>query len=205
MARTRSAEYEDKQQSILDGAARLFAERGFPKTTIEALAKSLNASKAWIYHYYDSKEAVLYALLKEHVSRLLATARDALTWDAAPDARLRRLVRSLLDVYVDATAEHTVLMNELEALPSHQRAELQALQNELVDMFQGLITEIRPELGSSSRHRRPVAMMLMGMINWTYTWFRPDGPLSAVDFADMVTDLFLGGIAQIEIHEEKRE
>jgi AcrR family transcriptional regulator len=202
MARTRSAEYEDKQQSILDGAARLFAERGFSKTTIEALARSLNASKAWIYHYYDSKEAVLYALLEAHVSRLLATAREALTWDAAPEARLRRLVRCLLEVYVDATAEHTVLMNELEALPAHQRAELRALQRELVDMFQALIDEIRPELAASARHRRPTAMMLMGMINWTYTWFRPDGRVSAVEFADMVTDLFTGGIARIEIHEE---
>lgn len=202
MARTRSAEYEDKQQSILDGAARLFAERGFSKTTIEALARSLNASKAWIYHYYDSKEAILYALLEEHVSRLLATAREALTWDATPEARLRRLVRCLLEVYVDATAKHTVLMNELDALPAHQRAELRALQRELVEMFQGLIDEIRPDLAASERHRRPVAMMLMGMINWTYTWFRPDGPVSAVEFADMVTDLFSGGIAQIGIHEE---
>jgi len=202
MARTRSAEYEDKQQSILDGAARLFAERGFPKTTIEALAKSLNASKAWIYHYYDSKEAVLYALLEGHVTRLLETARSAVTRDVAPEARLRRLVRALLEVYVDAVAEHTVLMNEREALPPHQRAELRALQTELVDMFQDLIREIRPELDASPAHRRPVAMMLMGMMNWTYTWFRPDGPLSAAQFADMVVDLFLGGIAQLKIHEE---
>lgn len=202
MARTRSAEYEDKQQSILDGAARLFAERGFPKTTIEALARSLNASKAWIYHYYDSKEAVLYALLKDHVLRLIETAKDAVSWDVDPKDKLRRLVRSMLGVYVDATAKHVVLMNEIDALPPHQRDELQSLQNELVDIFQAVIHEIRPELEASPQHRRPVAMTLMGMINWTYTWFRPTGPLSAPQFADMVTDLFLGGVMNIRINEE---
>jgi len=202
MARTRSAEYEDKQQSILDGAARLFAERGFPKTTIEALARSLNASKAWIYHYYDSKEAVLYALLRDHVSRLVAIAEHATSWNEAPDAKLRRLIRSMLGAYGDARSKHVVLMNELDALPPHQRDELKALQNRIVDRFQRIIFELRPELESSPRYRRPVAMMLMGMINWTYTWFNPGGPLSAQEFADMVTDLFLGGIAHIEMHEE---
>lgn len=203
MARTRSAEYEDKQQSILDGAAELFAERGFAGTTIEALARSLNASKAWIYHYHDSKEAVLYALLKDHVLRLLETAREAVVRQDDPETKLRRLVHAMLELYVDARAKHVVLMNDLEALPVHQRDELKALQNQLVDLFQQIIGEIQPAVGASPRHRRPTAMLLMGMINWTYTWYRSDGPLSAEALANLVTDLFLGGIARVNIDEEK--
>jgi len=204
MPRTRSAEYEDKQQSILDGAAELFAERGFAGTTIEAIARSLNASKAWLYHYYDAKEAVLYALLKDHVERLLRVAEDALAAPGTPQTRLRRLVGALIEVYADARAKHVVLMNELGALPAEQRAELRMLQNRLVDRFQSIIAEIRPDIAASEQHRRPTTMLLMGMMNWTYTWYRPEGPLSPTELADLVTNLFLSGIARVATNEETR-
>ena len=48
-------------------------------------------------------------------------------------------------------------------------------------------------------------MSIMGMINWTYTWFRPEGPMSGPEFADLVSDLFLGGIARIRVTEETNE
>ncbi len=202
MARTRSAEYEDKQQSILEGAAHLFAKNGFAQTSIETLAKSLNASKAWIYHYYDSKEAVLYAMLKDHVERLLQTARGAVDPEASAEVRLRALVKAMLELYVDATNKHVVLMNELSNLTEEAQAELKSLQNELVDMFQTLIVELRPELAERRPLQRPLTMSLMGTMNWTYTWFKPDGPLTAGQFATLASDLFLGGLGQVRIDEE---
>ncbi|NJK89478.1 MAG: TetR family transcriptional regulator, partial [Myxococcales bacterium] len=193
MARTRSAAYEDKQQSILDGAALLFARHGFAKTTIESLARSMNASKARIYHYYPSKEALLYAVLEEHILRLRRLAGEATATDGTPEERLRRVVHALMAAYVHSTEKHVVLMNELAYLPEEQRQTLRALQKRLVDDVQSLVVELRPQLADDDARRRPLAMSLMGLINWTYTWFHADGPLSAEQFADLATDLFFEG------------
>ena len=64
MARPRSEHYPENQRLILDRAALLFAERGFGRASIAELARACDFSKAWLYHYYDSKEAILYALRK---------------------------------------------------------------------------------------------------------------------------------------------
>ena len=65
MAGVRAKDHEDKRQLILDQSAELFARQGFHRTSISEIAKACNSSsKAWIYHYFPNKEAVLFTLLR---------------------------------------------------------------------------------------------------------------------------------------------
>jgi AcrR family transcriptional regulator len=194
VARVRSEEYEDKRQSILDGAAALFAENGFERTSIAELALRCQASKAWIYHYYASKEAILFDMLDRHVRLLVATTRDALDASLPPDRQLRSLIRTLMTIYTGARDKHVVLLNDLNSLPADQHRMIVDLENEMVHIFAELIVRLNPALAHAPEHKTPIALSLLGMVNWTYTWFRPDGPLTAEQFADLATDLFLGGI-----------
>ena len=77
MARVRSEAYDDRRQEILDRAAGLFARHGFSRTSISTLSRECNASKAWIYHYYESKEAILFDILHDHIRMLRDTVQAA--------------------------------------------------------------------------------------------------------------------------------
>lgn len=194
MARTQAPDYDDRRQAIADRAAELFARMGFHRASISDLAEACGTSKSALYHYYSSKEAILYDILHNHTRLLLETAQEIAAAPGDATARLRRLAESFMEIYVSSTAKHVVLLNEISSLPEAQRREVVALQNQVVDIFLGLLVEIRPDLADRPELRKPVAMMFMGALNWTYTWFRAEGPLTPSLFADLVVDLFASGL-----------
>ncbi|CAN5245932.1 TetR/AcrR family transcriptional regulator [soil metagenome] len=194
MARPQAADYDDRRRSILDRAAALFAEHGFTRTSIAQLAQACHASKAWLYHYYPSKEAVLYDIMSDHMERLLDAAESSLAAGGDAPARLRRLSRDLMSIYGGAKAEHTVLVNELASLPAPKRAEIVRLERNLLARIADLLAEINP--GVTTSLRAPSVMLYMGMLNWTYTWFDERGSVSPTRFADLAADVFLEGFVR---------
>jgi AcrR family transcriptional regulator len=195
LARTRAEDYEDKRSLIFDRAAELFAERGFARTSIAELAAHCRASKSWIYHYFPSKEAILYEILRDHVETLRATAERALGGGDPPKAQLRALLRAFLAIYARAKAKQVVLLNELGCLPEEHQREIRRLERQVVDLVVALLHHLNPELMARRSLVRPTAMLLFGMINWTHTWYRPDGALKPDQLAELVTEFFLHGIA----------
>jgi AcrR family transcriptional regulator len=195
VARTRAGDWGDKRALIYDRAAELFAEQGFARTSIAELAAHCQASKSWIYHYFPSKEAILYEILHDHMMLLLRTAESELASHQAPEAQLRGLLRSFMAIYVRAQAKHVVLLAELGSLPAEQQREIRGLERRVV----GLVADVVRRLDAPHAERRPImpiTMMLFGMINWTYTWYRPDGPIEPEQLADLAADLFLNGLCQ---------
>lgn len=201
MARTQAPDYDDRRQAIADRAAELYARMGFHRASISDLAEACGTSKSALYHYYASKEAILFDILHNHTRLLLETAQEVASAGGDAVERLRRLAERFMDIYVSSTAKHVVLLNELSSLPEEQRREVVALQNKVVDIFLALLLEIRPDLQNRPGLRKPVAMMFMGALNWTYTWFRQDGALSPSQFADMVVDLFAAGLPAMPLPE----
>ena len=192
MARTRADDYAEKRRRIGDGAAGLFAARGFEATSAADIAAEGGFSKALIYHYFDSKEEILEELLGAHMDRLLAAAEAALHEAGDPRSRLRAFVRAHMRIYATARAKHVLLLNELDALSAKGRAAIVGKERRLVALASSLFAEIAPV---PQRLQRAVAMSFYGMINWTCTWYRPDGPVGPEEFADLACDLFLSGLA----------
>jgi len=197
MARPRADDYLEKQRLILDGAAILFARKGFAGTSIASIAELCKASKALIYHYYQSKESMLFDMLFTHCQLLLKTAEEIMEQDKLkPEQKLRQLLRAFMAIYVSARAKHVVLLNDLHWLPEQQQKEIRELEREVIDIFKELVRALRPDL--SEKTVTAMSMSLMGSINWTYIWFKPEGPLTPQKFADMTAGLFFAGINSIE-------
>ena len=194
MARVRSEAYDDRRQEILDRAAGLFARHGFARTSISALSRECNASKAWIYHYYESKEAILFDILHDHIRMLRDAVQAADDPDAAPEARLKALVAALLEAYGDSDDKHRVLLSELGILAPTQQRQIRALEREIVALFAAAVADLNPALAAQRNLIKPVTMSLLGMLNWHFTWFRKDGPLTRQDYVDLVTRLFISGV-----------
>ena len=192
MVRPRADNYEERRQGILDGAAAMFAEHGFDGTSIATIAQYLGVSKALLYHYYQSKESLLYDMLKSHCDLLVETADSAVKEADTPEAQLQSLVRALMSLYVSSRDKHVVLLNNLHCLPQAQQKEIKDLERRVIEVIKELLAKLRPDLKQPAR--TSLAMYLMGAVNWTYTWFKSKGPVSESEFADLATSTFLNGV-----------
>lgn len=193
MARTQAADYEQRREAIVARAARLFATAGFAGTSVSDLAAECETSKSLIYHYYPSKEDILFAVMASHIDQLVQDVAEAGDRSIGAAVRLRALVHSFMGHYAGAADRQKVLLNELGSLPPERRATIVAKQRAIVDAVTKLLQELDLGLQGDPARARVKAMLLFGMINWTHTWYDPAGPVSAADIADMALELVLGG------------
>lgn len=191
MARPLAADYDDKSKAILKASARLFARDGYDRASMADIAAECSISKALLYHYYDTKEQLLIAIIRDHLDELV-TATDLPT-EGSPRGQLRALVGALLDCYRDADDEHQIQINELKKLPPERVEELLDLERRLVRRFSAAVAQAVSALSSRPELVKPVTMSLFGMLNWHYMWFREDGPVSRDAYADLATDMIVDG------------
>jgi AcrR family transcriptional regulator len=198
MARTRATDFEEKRRGLLDNAAAVFAEQGMEKASMSQIASHSSVSKALLYHYYPSKDALIYAIIITHLEELDQAIEAADDVDEAPEKRLRRLVGVVLENYRGADNQHKVQLNATSALSDEQKAGITAIERRIVRRFSNVLKEINPELDSKERPLlMPVTMSLFGMMNWVYMWFRDGGRITREDYADVATTLILEGIKAV--------
>ena len=195
MVRPRAENYEERRKEILDAAASMFAEKGFDGASISQIARRCGVSKALLYHYYQSKEELLFSMLHLHVNLLVEVAAKAVAKSDNPKEQLKYLIRDLMQLYIDTRDKHIVLLNSLHSLNEEQQMEIRDLERSLVKTIKDILSAIRPDF--SEHEKTSMAMYLMGAINWTYTWFKPDGAISHRDYADMACATFLNGIISL--------
>jgi AcrR family transcriptional regulator len=197
MARPQSPDYDKRRDLILRTAARLYARRGFRGASVADLAKACKASKSLIYHYFPSKDDILHEVMAAHLDALVAATTET-TRSGTAEEKLQALTEAFMRLYVDARDNHKVLLNELDNLPPGPRADVIGKQRRIIAAVEELIGEIRPETGPLAL---PLAMLFFGMINWTHTWFRAEGRVSAERLADMAVDVMLNGLKRSTVAE----
>lgn len=190
MARGVAHDHSEKRGAIRKGAARYFAANGFDRASMTGAAAHCGVSKALIYHYYDSKDALLFDILHTHLADLVETVR-AVNEDGD---QLRHLIRAILLAYRDADAEHKLQADAMAALPTDKREPLMALQRGLVQMMSDALQTASPDTLSDPTRLRAVTMTVFGMLNWFYMWHRPGKGMDREAYADLLTDMVMGGI-----------
>jgi AcrR family transcriptional regulator len=197
VARSIAKDHDEKRAALLKTAAGFFAENGYDRASMSQLAKECGVSKALIYHYYESKDALLFDIVHDHLSDLLE-AVEAIPPAADPQAGLHAIAETILATYRDADAEHKVQLDAISALPDEQQRILKDLQRRLVAIMADTIRATAPELFMERPELlKPAAMSAFGMLNWFYMWHRAGSGLSREAYAAMVADFILGGLHRI--------
>ena len=115
MARGLARDHDEKRAALRKGAAAYFATHGFDRASMTGAAKTCGVSKALIYHYWASKEDLLFDILDEHLSDLVAVV------EAQQGAGMRGLIQAILEQYADADAEHKLQLDALSVLPPERQ------------------------------------------------------------------------------------
>lgn len=200
MARPQANDYDQKRNNILTQATILFASKGFHATSISDISGACNTSKSRLYHYFNSKEQVLYEILKSHAQTLVDTFLPIMSEkDISAREKLEKYARHLLRINVKSRAQHKLILSELDALPVPQRQEIADLLRQHISAIYGSLAEVNPNLTRSEHLRFPVAMMFLGMVNWSHTWFSDDGDVSIEMFATLICDTFISGFSSAKL------
>ena len=197
MARTKAPDFEAQREQILDLAASAFAASSYPSTSMADLAAACGTSKARLYHYYESKEAILFDLLDRYTRRLMGIA-TAVEADAARQRHSEQqafasLVRAFLVEYETSQTRHIALINDVKFLAEEQREQILRRERDVVAAFSRQLGRAYPER-VTPENQTALTMTVFGMINWTFTWLKPGGKLSYTGFAEMVIDLLQNGL-----------
>ena len=195
MARTIAKDHDEKRAQILKSAAKVFAEAGYDRASMTQLARECGISKANIYHYYDSKDAVLFGLLDTYLSDLRDRVCGVEVADLAPDEALRQVVAEVLLAYQGADYEHKVQSGAMGALPEEQQKLLRAYQREMVQFLSDTLQAVAPEVFEGNAEKlRSATMSVFGMLNWFYMWNSQADSTAREAYAELVAKLTLGGI-----------
>lgn len=191
MPRARSDDYDAKSLSIMDSAAALFAKVGYPNAKMQDIAEACGATKSMLYHYYPTKDDLLSAMLTEHLEKVIASVDEAVAGKAPVKDRFAAFVQTYAQKSAQSRRRHVIAMNDVKFLPKAMQTPLRSLERAVTEQVTGLLREVNP--GLQEHVYKPYAMMLLGMLNWTDYWFRPNGPMKSEELCERITRLFLLG------------
>lgn len=178
---------------ILKEAANLFAKNGYQRTGMAALERSIGLGRGALYYHIGDKEALLHEISLAVSDGMADFAEKLLEKDLPADEMLRTLIRGLMRLIADNKAEVTVFYREFAWLTGDRRREVMASRARFESAWHG--TLIKGEADGVFKPTTPVARKgLLGMVNYSYLWFHPQGELTAEEVADQFTDVVLGGI-----------
>ncbi|MGD1080359.1 MAG: TetR/AcrR family transcriptional regulator [Candidatus Sulfotelmatobacter sp.] len=190
----------DSRQEILRTAARLFQQRGYDATSMNDVAAALKLSKGGLYHHFQSKDEILFEIMNHamEITQELVIAPVRRIVD--PEERLRALIRLHIEVVLSPRdREITVMLHENHPLPPALRKRINTRKKEYVHFVESLITDVQmnAQRGRHTKYAvspRAAAFALLGMINWIYQWYKPEGDLQTHNLVPQFTDLVFGGI-----------
>ena len=201
MARPLSPDYDKRKENILQHSAELFAEVGYHKASIDQLAEASNITKSLIYHYFKSKQDILYQCMLNHVELLRSTARGCIDPNRSTEDQLQHILLQFLQIYETAGARHRILVNDLQQLMPVQKSEIIAIQNDITQIFKTLVTQITGPNDQGKNLDTAKTFLLLSMINWTHTWFNVDGTMTSQELGELVYDIFINGVARNTQHQ----
>ncbi len=205
--------FDRRRETLLAVAARVFASRGYDRTSMRDLARESGMSLAGMYYYVRGKEDLLFQIQKSVFERVRQGAEAALaaTGRGSAEERVQGFIRHHVTFFAHHMDEMKVLSHEAESLTGERLEEVRRLKRAYVDLCEGLLADVDARGGSGpqapgeggegvGRRRERVsrhvqAYLLFGMMNWIYTWYDPQGPVGVEELAESVCRLFLNGYA----------
>jgi TetR/AcrR family transcriptional regulator, cholesterol catabolism regulator len=186
----------DSRQEILRTAARLFQQRGYDATSMNDVAGALKLSKGGLYHHFQSKDEILFEIMNHAMDITQERVIDPVRGIANPEDRLRALIRLHIEVVLSPRdREITVMLHENHPLPPTLRRRINTRKKEYIHFVENLMAEVqRGRQAKGSVTARAAAFALLGMINWIYQWYKPEGALQTHNLIPQFTDFVFGGL-----------
>ena len=195
--------FKRRLNEILNHAAIVFCEKGYQGSSMRDLSRATGMSLAGMYHYFESKEKLLYLIQKHTFQTILEGLRTKLAMEEDAERRVRTFIQNHLEYFLEHKQAMKVLSHEDAVLKNGYGTEVLALKREYYRICTELLEDLRSSEGLEFNSRIAV-LSLFGMINWIYTWHNPRVDADAKALAQQMGDLFLRGLTGLPATENKK-
>jgi TetR/AcrR family transcriptional regulator, cholesterol catabolism regulator len=185
--------FDRRLAKLLDHAARIFCEKGYEGASMRDLSRATGMSLAGLYHYFASKEELLYLIQKHTFLTIIENLRGRLQSSSDPEERIRIFIENHLDYSMANKEAMKVLVHEDDTLKNEHGTEVRAIKRDYYRICLDLLEDFQQTHGLQFSGRLAV-LSLFGMINWIYTWHNPRVDANAGALAREMGDIFLHGV-----------
>ena len=185
--------YDEKLQRILKTSAKIFAEKGFHRTSVRDISRATKMSLAGLYYYFTTKEELLY-LIQERCFQRCCSAGSAAGRDQDVRTRIRLFAENHLSFFRHNMHEMKVMAHEDESLTGEFDEKILVLKRRYVKVIMDLIGELQDRQGGKGIDLRVATFALFGMMNWIYTWYQPKRDLPLPQLMEQMLRLYFFGL-----------
>ncbi|MFC5542420.1 MAG: TetR/AcrR family transcriptional regulator [Bacilli bacterium] len=183
------------KERILETSLHLFQQHGYHGVTVDKIVSEAGTSKGGFYHNYKSKDELLYEIHDVFISYVIEKAEHSYAENQTPISRLAAILHSFIKVFDMYKPYITVFYEESNYLND----EFKQIINEKRDRYRKLLEKVIAEGQESGDFRKElpaniVTMAMIGMVNWTYKWFKQDGPLTMEEITAIFKDMIIRSI-----------
>lgn len=171
-----SERWETRREQIFSVGAKLFAEKGYERTSLQEVADLLGVTKPALYYYYSSKEQLLFEIMSFVMERVLSDISEVAASALPPDEKLREYVRRYVGFFAAHPNEHTIMSTEVDSLGPELRGKVLDRQRLYLTQVRRIVSELlAPGRGVDETS---VVFALLGGMNWLFKWYDPDGRIT---------------------------
>jgi len=187
--------YDARLNHVLEAAATLMAKEGYERASMRAVAKAAGVSLAGLYHYFDSKEQMLFLLQFRTFNSLLNLLQEKLHAVSDPLEQLRVMVRTHVSYFAANMAALKVCSHELDSVSGEAYQETNRIRRTYYEIARSIVDRVLDAHADGRKLDRHVATMsLFGMLNWLYRWYTPKRGCSPTTIANQLTSQFVHGV-----------
>ena len=192
---TRGAQPDRRRVQILQESATLFDEFGYSATSMNDIADAVGVRKPTLYHYFDTKDEILFWLHEEFINTLIARQEQRMADEVPADRMVFEIMADILALMETHKGHVRTFFENHRELPERHRKSSIEKRNRYGRMLEDAIAQGTKD--GSFRDVEPdlTALAVMGMVNWAYQWYLVGGSRTPRDIAAVFADLVLNGLA----------
>lgn len=196
MAEAASSAPTQRLREICRKAARVFYEKGYDGASMQDIATAVGLTKAGLYHHVGSKDRLLFEIVNYGMDILDETVLKKTRDITDPREKLRQTIIGHIDLIVRARdLEITVILHENRSLKGALRKKINSRKKAYIQLLEGVIRQVQAQAGGQPLiSPRLAAFALLGIVNWLYQWYDPQGPIQQDELAQTYADFFFRGL-----------
>ncbi len=182
------------RNKILEAAAQIFSEKGYHAASMNDIAQEVNLQKASLYHHISGKQEILLELLDQALDILIGHIGAVVSLPKPPEEKLHLAMQVYLQSLIEQRDLSAVLLFEHRSLNDEFKSRHLPRRDRFEGLWRDLIVEGVADGTFDCEDPALSARALLGVMNWTITWFSIDGPLTGREIANQYAGLFLDGL-----------
>jgi AcrR family transcriptional regulator len=192
MKRSREEKGQQRALQVAKTAARLFNRKGYLETSMEDIASGAGMSKGGVYHYFSSKEEILYFVLSNYMDIILEGLEKELQETRGDAAKIKIIISRHIRLYTQNLWQAKTLLHDANCLSRRRFAKIAKKERQYYRMVSQVLRDLFGNRMSDEK-LTVTTFLLFGMCNWIYSWYQPKGAVAPEELSGMIYDIFMQG------------